>query len=41
LLAGFQNHLSKPINHEELLVIISMLTGRTNVEPRGSEAIGH
>jgi signal transduction histidine kinase/ActR/RegA family two-component response regulator len=40
LLAGFQNHLSKPINHEELLVIISMLTGRTNVEPRGSEAIG-
>lgn len=36
LLAGFQNHLSKPVNHEELLVVISMLTGRTKSDEKQS-----
>jgi CheY-like chemotaxis protein len=34
LLAGFQNHLSKPVNHDELLIVISMLTGRTNLDEK-------
>jgi signal transduction histidine kinase/CheY-like chemotaxis protein len=38
LLAGFQNHLSKPVNHEELLIVISMLTGRTNLDDKQSLA---
>lgn len=38
LLAGFQNHLSKPVNHEELLIVISMLTGRTNLDEKQSVA---
>jgi signal transduction histidine kinase/ActR/RegA family two-component response regulator len=38
LLAGFQNHLSKPVNHEELLIVISMLTGRTNLDENQSKA---
>ena len=36
LLAGFQNHLSKPVNHEELLLVISMLTGRTKSDEKQS-----
>lgn len=39
LLAGFQNHLSKPVNHEELLIVVSMLTGRTKLDEKQSLAV--